>query len=115
MECNEVERHIERNEAKRWSEDMFAFPTLVFDEIDTGISGTMGHKIADKLSAICTGTQVICVTHLAQIASVASHHYVIAKSTQNELTQTSVRLLSPSEIKPELTRMLGGTEMLGKL
>ena len=92
-----------------------AVGTLVFDEIDTGISGTMGHKIAEKFQKICRFHQVIAVTHLAQIAAVASNHYLISKSEMNNKTQTRVHKLSEKARQDELTRMVGGKDFVCQL
>ena len=91
-----------------------AVGTLVFDEIDTGISGTMGHKIAEKMTKICAFHQVIAVTHLAQIASIATRHFLISKQEVNNKTITLVEKLSPSGAKQELTRMVGGEDFVKK-
>ena len=89
--------------------------TLVFDEIDTGISGTMGHKIAEKIATICKFHQVIAVTHLAQIAAVAHHHHLITKEEVGGKTITSVTKLTDSAVKGELSRMVGGEEFVKKI
>jgi len=86
--------------------------TIVFDEIDTGISGIMGHKIAEKITAICNFHQVIAVTHLAQIASVATQHYQISKTEEHGKTTVAVTKLNPPARKIELTRMVGGEEFV---
>ncbi|MDR0461751.1 MAG: DNA repair protein RecN [Christensenellaceae bacterium] len=89
--------------------------TIVFDEIDTGISGIMGHKIAEKMAVICRFTQVVAVTHLAQIASTANKHFHIHKEEENGKTTTTVTLLDEKNKKLELTRMIGGEEFLKNL
>ena len=89
--------------------------TMVFDEIDTGISGIMGHKIAEKMVQICKGSQVIAVTHLAQIASVANSHFLISKSTNGGVTETCVIQIYDNQIANELKRMVGGDEFIAKL
>ena len=86
--------------------------TLVFDEIDTGISGTMGHKIAEKMAAICKFHQVIAVTHLAQIASRAQRHVLIKKEEINGKTITNVIKLDEAQARQELTRMVGGADFI---
>jgi DNA repair protein RecN (Recombination protein N) len=91
---------------------MESIGTLVFDEIDTGISGIMGHKIAQKIEAICRFTQVIAVTHLAQIAAAANQHFKIEKEDGKT---PDVTLLTDAQRKTELTRMLGGEAMLTKV
>ncbi len=82
--------------------------TLIFDEIDTGVSGKTARKIGEKMRQISIGRQVLCVTHLAQIASLADNHLFIEKSTRDERTFTSVRLLDMSERINEVARIMGG-------
>lgn len=88
--------------------DADSVPTLIFDEIDTGVSGRAAAKIAEKLYNISKKKQVICITHLAQIASMATNHYLIEKTTSSESASTSVRLLSEAERLDELTRIISG-------
>ena len=82
--------------------------TLIFDEIDTGVSGHAAVKLGRKLHEAAKGRQVICVTHLAQIAAKADHHFGITKTTANGKTYTDIRLLDWEERKRELARILGG-------
>ncbi|MGN0531879.1 MAG: DNA repair protein RecN, partial [Eubacterium sp.] len=82
--------------------------TLIFDEIDTGVSGMASHKIGLKLSSVSEHIQVICVTHSAQIASVADTHFLIKKQFLNDRTYTSVKPLDYEERKYELARIMGG-------
>ena len=84
-------------------------PTLIFDEIDTGISGRTAQKVSEKLSEIATLHQVICVTHLPQIAAMADVHFEISKSATDNRTRTEVRELRGKEIEQELARMLSGS------
>lgn len=86
-------------------------PTLIFDEIDNGISGRASQKVGEKLSYISRNHQVICVTHLAQIACMADSHFMIEKSTVDSSTRTDVRRLSDEEIKNEISRIIGGTNI----
>ena len=88
--------------------DSDAVGTLIFDEIDTGVSGRAAGKIAAKLCKIAKRKQVICITHLAQIASAADAHYLIEKETSAESASTQVRRLSDTERVEELARILGG-------
>ncbi|MBQ9413700.1 MAG: DNA repair protein RecN [Clostridia bacterium] len=84
-------------------------PTLVFDEIDAGIGGRAAAKVGDRLRALAaSGKQVLCVTHLAQIAACAHDHLLIEKTTEQDRTYTSVRLLEGEERCTELARMIGG-------
>jgi DNA repair protein RecN (Recombination protein N) len=82
-------------------------PTLIFDEIDSGISGYAAQKVSEKLSEISKFHQVICVTHLAQIASMADNHFYISK-TSNKNTYTKIKKLNNDEIKEEISRLLSG-------
>lgn len=82
--------------------------TLVFDEIDTGVSGSAAHKIAVKLKQVSASHQVICVTHLAQIAAYADEHLLISKSERDGQTYTQLRSLGFDERKRELARIMGG-------
>ncbi len=83
-------------------------PTLIFDEIDTGISGVTAAKVSEKLADLAGRHQVICVTHLPQIASMADIHYEISKSVVAERTVTRVKKLTREEREKELSRMLSG-------
>ncbi|MPM88826.1 hypothetical protein SDC9_135930 [bioreactor metagenome] len=82
--------------------------TLIFDEIDAGVSGKAAQKIALKLSEVSQGRQVICVTHLAQIAAQADRHLLIEKSSSGNNTYTQVRALTKDGSKYELARIMGG-------
>lgn len=86
-------------------------PTLIFDEIDVGISGRTAQMVAEKMSYIGAGHQVICISHLAQIAAMADSHYFIEKSSGEDYTQTQIRLLEREESVAELARILGGVEV----
>lgn len=83
-------------------------PTLVFDEIDVGISGRTAQKVAEKMSIIGRNHQVICITHLPQIAAMADSHYIIEKNVENNKTITSIRQLKTKEEIDEIARLLGG-------
>ena len=82
--------------------------TLIFDEIDVGISGRTAQKVSEQLSLIANQHQVICITHLAQIAAMSDAHYIIEKQTDGTSTQTMIRELSNEEEIEELARILGG-------
>ena len=82
--------------------------TIIFDEIDSGVSGRAANKIAAKLRQVAAGHQVLCVTHLAQIAAAADRHLLIEKSADERNTYTSVKPLSGSARERELARMIGG-------
>ncbi len=83
-------------------------PTLIFDEIDTGVSGRAAQKIGIKLREISSKRQVICVTHLAQIAIMAHDHVLIEKNSDDERTVTKIKELTFDERKYEIARILGG-------
>lgn len=85
--------------------------TLIFDEIDTGISGEIGYVVGEKLYALTSSAQVICVTHLAQVASQGDAFYFVSKSDDGKMTYTSVKHLRDEEIVTELARMLGGDDV----
>lgn len=85
--------------------------TLVFDEIDTGISGRTAQKVSEKLAVIAGSHQVICITHLAQIAAMADNHYVIEKKQSGGRTSTHIRRLDDAGTYDELARIIGGTQI----
>lgn len=85
--------------------------TLIFDEIDTGISGSAAHKVGLKLRQVSKSRQVICVTHQTQIASLADSHFLIKKNVKDGRTFTDVTLLNYDERKRELARIIGGTQI----
>ena len=85
--------------------------TLIFDEIDTGVSGRASRKIGLKLKSVSEHTQVICVTHSAQIASVADEHMLISKEYKDNRTFTTVTSLGFEDRKYELARIMGGLEI----
>lgn len=86
-------------------------PTLIFDEIDTGISGRTAQKVSEKLTYIAGNHQVICITHLPQIAAMADCHFEIAKEVLDGRTTTSIHSLGKEEMVEELARLLGGVEI----
>lgn len=96
--------------------------TLIFDEIDTGVSGGAAQKIADKLKSIGAHKQVICITHLPQLTAAADNHFLIVKDVDGELASTSLRELDYNGRVAELARIVGGgaagesyaREMIGK-
>jgi DNA repair protein RecN (Recombination protein N) len=88
-----------------------ATPTLIFDEIDAGISGRAGQTVAECLARLGRERQVVCVTHLPQIASMAEHHYLIAKAVAEGRTQVSAALLGREGRVAELARLVGGVEL----
>ncbi len=91
--------------------DQDAIDTVIFDEIDAGISGRTAQKVSEKLALIGKSRQVICITHLAQLASMADSHYCIEKQALDGNTQTRIRRLTGEEITEELARILGGAKI----
>jgi DNA repair protein RecN (Recombination protein N) len=85
--------------------------TLVFDEIDTGIGGRAAEAVGKKLKALSRSNQVLCVTHLPQIATFGDQHYVIEKKESGGRTRTSIRLVTGEERTEEVARMLSGTKL----
>ena len=85
--------------------------TLIFDEIDVGISGRTAQKVAEKMAFIGKSHQVICISHLAQIAAMADCHYLIEKNNTDNHTSTVIRRLSDDESVDELARILGGARI----
>ncbi len=85
--------------------------TMIFDEIDTGVSGRAAQKIAEKICHLAKGKQIFSITHLAQIAAMADNHYLIEKNTTGERTSTSVRLLDEAIRIEETARIIGGVEI----
>ena len=85
--------------------------SIIFDEIDTGISGRTAQKVSEKMALIGKSRQVICITHLPQIASMADAHYLIEKNVCGNTTMTGIRRLKEPETIQELARMLGGVEI----
>ena len=85
--------------------------TLIFDEVDTGVSGRAAQKVAEKLRSVAEHKQVLCVTHLPQLAALANTHLLIAKSERDGRTYTSVTPLDLEGRKKELARIIGGTNI----
>jgi DNA repair protein RecN (Recombination protein N) len=82
--------------------------TIIFDEIDAGVSGKTARKIGIKMSELAASTQLVCVTHSAQIASLADSHYLISKNDRDGKTETAVSLLDYNGRVDEVSRILGG-------
>ena len=88
-----------------------AHRTLIFDEIDTGIGGRAAEAVGKKLKALSRANQLLCVTHLPQIATFADHHYVIEKKSSGDRTRAAVRLITGEERTEEVARMLSGAKL----
>ena len=85
--------------------------TLIFDEIDTGISGRTAQKTAEKMALLSDDRQIICITHLPQIAAMGDYHFLIEKSVENNRSITDIKRLEDEESVDELSRLLGGGEI----
>lgn len=96
--------------ATQVQDEFTADTTLVFDEVDTGIGGRVAEVVGRRLKALAATQQVLCVTHLAQIARFADHHYAIAKRIEEGRTITQIKELSGEERVTEIARMLGASE-----
>lgn len=88
--------------------------TLIFDEVDTGVSGRAAQKVAEKLRAVSANKQVLCVTHLPQLAALATTHLLISKSERTGRTYTAVEQLDREGRKRELARIIGGSQITEK-
>lgn len=91
--------------------DKDKIPTLIFDEIDTGISGTIGKRVGEKMYQVSTKHQVLCITHLPQIAALADNYYYVSKKVENQKTFTEIRILSIDDKIKEIAKMTGGDEI----
>lgn len=91
--------------------DVDRIETLIFDEIDVGISGRTAQKVSEQMSVLGKEHQIICITHLAQIAAMADTHFVIEKLISGDMTRTDIRRLTEKESEEELARILGGVEI----
>ena len=89
-------------------------PTLVFDEVDSGIGGATSALVGEKLKRVAAGQQVLCITHLPQVAAFADSHYLIEKRIADGRTVTAATLLTPEERVAEMARMLGGARITEK-
>ncbi len=88
-----------------------AIDTLIFDEIDSGISGRTAQMVAQKMNALGRSRQIICITHLPQIAAMADRHFLIEKGVEDDVTHTNIYPLDEEQSTHELARMLGGVEI----
>lgn len=88
--------------------------TIIFDEVDSGIGGAVAEMVGEKLKDVSKHHQVICITHLPQIACFGDCHYLVSKTVSGERTNSAVRLLSDAERLQEIARMLGGVEVTEK-
>ena len=86
-------------------------PTMIFDEIDSGISGIAASVVGRKLHEIAENHQIICITHLPQIAAFGAHNYRISKSSDSSMTYTVIEPLSDEEKVMEIAKLLGGANI----
>ncbi|MGA2745804.1 MAG: DNA repair protein RecN [Candidatus Sulfotelmatobacter sp.] len=107
----EREKWGTQDHASRKLREGVAQRTLVFDEIDTGIGGRAAEAVGKKLKALARSNQVLCVTHLPQIATFGDHHYVIEKRESAGRTRTSIRVVTGEERTEEVARMLSGAKL----
>lgn len=91
--------------------DKDKIPTLIFDEIDTGISGTIAKRVGEKMYEVSTKHQVLCITHLPQIAALSDCHYFVSKKVENEKTYTQIRTLDKYDKVKEIAKMTSGDEV----
>lgn len=94
--------------------DGSSIPTMVFDEVDSGVGGRVAEMVGRRLHELGATRQVLCVTHLPQVASLANQHFRISKDTDGKATRTAVAILSQEERIEELARMLGGVDITQK-
>ncbi|MCY6354086.1 DNA repair protein RecN [Clostridium sp. ZS2-4] len=86
-------------------------PSIIFDEIDTGISGRIAQRVAEKMYLISRNCQVFCVTHLPQIASMSDVHFLVSKNIKDEKTFTDIKKMCEKQKEEEISRMIGGSEI----
>ncbi len=91
--------------------DKDRIPTLIFDEIDTGISGAIGKRVGEKMYQVSTKHQVLCITHLPQIAALSDNHYFVSKKIKDNKTFTGIKILPKDEKVKEIAKMIGGDEI----
>jgi len=85
--------------------------SIIFDEVDTGVSGRVAQAIAEKIAMVAVNSQVLCISHLPQVAAMADHHYLIQKEVTGERTRTSIQDVMAEDRTKELSRMLSGAEV----
>ena len=91
--------------------DKDKIPTLIFDEIDTGISGAIGKRVGEKMYQVSVKHQVLCITHLPQIAALSDNHYFVSKKVENVKTFTQIRMLNEQDKVCEIAKMIGGDNL----
>ena len=106
-----VEEQVSGREQKRAGAAGAVQRTLVFDEIDIGIGGRAAEAVGRKLKALSRSQQVLCITHLPQIAAFANQHFVIEKTERGGRTETGIRQMETGDRTREIARMLSGAEL----
>lgn len=91
--------------------DKDKIPTLIFDEIDTGISGAIGKRVGEKMYQVSAKHQVLCITHLPQIAALSDNHYFVSKKVENGKTFTQIKMLNEEDKVCEIAKMIGGDNL----
>jgi len=91
--------------------DKDQIPSVIFDEVDTGISGRIAQRVGEKMVLISEAHQVFCITHLPQIAALADVNYLIEKNSDEVNTFTKVKKLNDDEVEQEVARIIGGSEV----
>lgn len=91
--------------------DKDKIPTLIFDEIDTGISGAIGKRVGEKMYQVSIKHQVLCITHLPQIAALSDNHYFVSKKVENGKTFTQIKMLNEEDKVCEIAKMIGGDNL----
>ena len=86
--------------------------TIIFDEVDTGVSGKVAMQVARKMKEIASYCQVLTISHLPQVASIADHHYLVIKEVENEITKSRIINLIDEEVRiHEIAKLLSGTDV----
>lgn len=91
--------------------DSIGLPTIIFDEIDTGVSGEIAERVGNIINRMAEKMQIINITHLPQVASKGEHHYLVYKTDEGKSTVTRMKLLTPDERHIEIAKMLSGEEI----
>ena len=85
--------------------------TIVFDEVDTGVSGKVASAVGEKMASLGNDNQVLCITHLAQVAAYSKNHYHVSKYVENDNTYTQVNLLNENEHVVEVAKLISGNDV----
>ena len=104
-------RFLKGNQSKKPADSAKKLPTIIFDEIDSGVSGKISNSIADIMYELSVSTQVFTITHLPQVASKGNNHFKVFKNTNNLKTNTYIKQLSKKERVEEIAMMLSGNKI----